>query len=409
MKTIRLSALLFSGLLLSGCGLLKQKAAEYYLGKARAAAAAPAPTPARLEAGFAAAGKAVGYAPGSEQPVSVLEDLAAASEKAGFAKGQDLQAAALRKALDLAPLNWYAAEALINFYAARGDVPGLEAMADRARGLAASGDGAVRYCAALAELAAGASELPWLESAAYLALNKTPEDFFDRTAAYAALAGRLPGLKAAADRLAASDPAARRSAPPALASSAEVAAGDALRPQEEIRRALDFAAKAAAEPAFRKAAEMTVRGNAALVRRDYSQARAYYQGAMQNYPGLLDAGRQLAETDFQEGAALAAAGGDPKEAARLLYRAYAGSGAALKAALDGGERLPFVRRDRFLGELYSLKAADLAALRAVEGRKLRDTARLEAEFKASLDEAVRLNPEGRLARELLERYSKDGF
>ncbi len=409
MRTIRLSALLLSGLLLSGCGLLKQKAAEHYLDKARAAAAAAAPTPALLEAGFAAAGKAIGYAPGSEQAVNVLEDLAAASEKAGFARGQELQAGALRKALSLDPLNWYAAESLINFYAARGDVPGLEAMAAHARGLAASGDGSVKYRAALAELAAGASELPWLESAAYLALNKTPGDFFDRLAAYASLAGRLPGLKAAADRLAASDPAARRAAPPALASAAEVAAADALRPQEEIRRALDFAAKASSEPAFRKAAEMTVLGNAALVRREYAQARAYYQGAAQNYPGLLDARRQLAETDFQEGAALAASGGDPKEAARLLYRAYAGAGEAIKGALAGGERLPFVKSDRFLGELYSLKAADLAALRAVEGGKLRGGARLEAEFKSALDEAVRLNPEGRLARELLERYSKDGF
>lgn len=412
MRNLRYCALLASALLLSGCGMLKQKAAEYYLGKARAAVSAQAPAPAQLEAAFAAADKALGYAPGSEQAVNLLEDLAAASEKAGFARGQELQAASLRKALALAPLNWHAREALVNFYAVRGDTGGLEAMAAQAQALAASPDGTVKYCAALTALAAGASELPWLESAGYLALNKSPDSFFEKMDAYAALAARVPALKAEADKLAASDPAARKAAPPALVSAAEVAAADALRYPEEVRRAAEFSAKAAADPSFRKAAELTVLGNVSLVKKEYPQARAYYQGALQNYPGLLDARRQLAEADFQEGAALAAAGGDPvdpKVAAKLLYRAYGGAGEVIAAAQKGAERLPFIKPEKFLGELYALKAADLAALRAVEGRKLRDRARLEAEFKASLDEAVKLNPEGRLARELLERYSKEGF
>ncbi|OGR45028.1 MAG: hypothetical protein A2X35_06440 [Elusimicrobia bacterium GWA2_61_42] len=409
MKINKLAALVLAAAFLSGCGILKQKAAEYHLGKARKTASEQNPAPADIEAAFASVDKALGYAPGSEQAVALLEDLAAGAARVGFASAQELQAGSLKKALELGPLNWHAREALINFYASRGDTGGLEAMGAQAQELSSSADAAVKYCALLAALAARAAAVPWLESEGYLALNKSPEIFFEKTEAYAAAAARLPAMKAELEKLAASDPTVKKAAPAALVSAAEVAAGDALRSPDAVRRALDFVAKAGAEPAFRKAVEMTVQGNAALVKKEYSQARAFYQGALNHYPGLLDARRQLAEADFQEGAALAAAGGDPQAAARLLYKAYGGTGEVIAAALKSGNSLPFIKPEKFLGEAYSLKAADLAALRAVEGKRLRNTARLEAEFKAALDEAVKLNPEGRLARELLERYSREGF
>jgi hypothetical protein len=219
----------------------------------------------------------------------------------------------------------------------------------------------------------------------------------------------VTALKAETGKMAASDPTVKQAAPAALVSAAEVSSADALRAPAAVARAAAFNGRAGAEPAFKKSVEMAVQGNAALVKKEYSQARAYYQGALQHNPDLLDARRQLAETDFQEGAALAAAGGDPKASAQLLYKAYGGADAAISLTLKGAEPLPFIKPERFLGELYALKAADLAALRAVEGRRLRNTAKLEREFKAALDEAVKLNPEGRLARELLERYSKEGF
>lgn len=408
MKT-KLPALLLAAALLSGCGLAKQKAAEYYLGKARSAAAAQNPSPADLEAAFAAADKALGYAPGSEQAVALLEELASASGRSGFARGQELQSASLRRALELAPLNWHAREALINFYAARGDTAALEGLASQARGMAQLDEGAVKYCALLTALAARASAVPWLESEAYMAMNKAPEFFFEKAAAYSAAAAEVAALKAEAEKLSASDPTVKQAAPAALVSAAEVSAADALRAPAAVARAAAFNGRAGADAAFKKSVEMAVQGNAALVKKEYSQARAYYQGALQHNPDLLDARRQLAETDFQEGASMAAAGGDPKASAQLLYKAYGEADAAIALTLKGAEPLPFIKPEKFLGELYALKAADLAALRAVEGRRLRNTSKLEREFKTALDEAVKLNPEGRLARELLERYSKEGF
>ena len=216
-------------------------------------------------------------------------------------------------------------------------------------------------------------------------------------------------MKAELEKMAASDTGVKKFAPAALVSASEVAVADALRDPGAVAAVAAFNARAGSDKAFRKAVELTVQGNAALVKKEYSQARAYYQGALNHYPALIDARRQLAETDFQEGASLAAVGENQKAAAQLLYKAYGGASAVINEALKTGNLIPFIKPARFLGETYSLKAADLAALRAVEGKRLKNTAKLEADFKSALDEALKLNPEGRLARELLERYTKEGF
>lgn len=400
-----LPVLALAALLLSGCGMLKQKAAEYHLGRARKTIEAAGPRPEEIEAAFASIDKAIAYAPHSDRAVELLEELAAAAARTGYAKAADLQAASLKKALALTPANWHARLALIDFLSARGDTGGLEAQASQAQ--AAASDPAGRYCGALAALTARASALPWLESEGYLALNKSPEALFEKASAYAAAAASVQALRAEAQRLAASDPALKAAAPQALSSAAEVASADALRDPQALKRVLDFSARAAAEEPFRKAVEMTVQGNAALVKKDYSRARAFYHGALSHYPALADARRQLAEADFQEGASVGASAGDPKTAAQLLYRAYGGAREVIESG--SASALPFLKPEKFLGETYALKAADLAALRAVEGKRLKDTARLEAEFKAALDEALKLNPEGRLASELLDRYNREGF
>jgi hypothetical protein len=409
MNPARLISIALAAMLLSGCGMLKDKAAGYYLGKARKTASAQNPAPAEVVNAFADIERALKYAPDSPAAIEVLGRLAETAAKSGFAGAQELESAALKKALAASPLNWNAREALTNFYSSRGDTGGLEAMAAQAQEIYGAGDAGAKYCALLSGLAARAAALPWIESEAYLSLNKAPETLFEKAAAYEAGARKVLAMKAELEKLGATDPSVKKAAPAALTSAAEVAAADALRDPAAMEAVYAFNARLAAEPAFKKAVGQAVQGNASLVRKDYSQARAYYQGALNHYPALIDARRQLAEADFQEGAALAAAGENRKAASQLLYKAYGGISAVIQEAAAGGSLVPFLKPARFLGESYSLKAACLAALRAVEGDRLRNTARLEAEFKAALDEALKLNPEGRLARELLERYTKEGF
>lgn len=395
--------------LLSGCGLIKQKAAGYYLSKARAAAQKANPAAAELEQAFAQVEKASGYAPDSPQAVAALEELAAASEKSGFARGPELQSAVLKNMLARNASHWSARAALVNFLASRGDLSGLADEAIAAGKLASDRDLRKRYCALLVQLAATACAVPWLESEASMNWNRSPEVFFEKAGIYSSAAARTAELRTELQKIDALDAELKNAPPPELVSAAEVACTDALRDQEAISKAADFNARAEADPAFKKAVVLTIQGNTALVKKEYANARAFFQGALGQYPGLIDARRQLAEADFQEGASLAAVRESGKAADQLLGGAYAGINIVIKDAAQAGSSAPFTKRDKFMGDAYALKAAVISAIKAVKGKKLKNPARFEAEFKAALDEALKFSPEGRLARELLERYTKEGF
>lgn len=397
--------------LLAGCGLLKQKAASYYLAKAHATAQKQSATEAELVEAFAQVEKSYSYAKNSPAVVATLEELAASASKSGITKGQELQSSALKTMLTADPLDWSARESMINLLASRGD---LNALADQVVAISKIPAGKQpdlkqAYCAMLAQLAATASALPWLESEAYLNMNKSPDVFFEKTTIYASAAARAAELKTELEKAAAKDPALKSAPPQELVSSAEVACADALRDKEAIARVTGFSARLESDRSFASAVKMTVQGNVALAGKEYAQARAYYQGALQSDPALLDARKQLAETDFQEGASLAAVGDSAKTAEQLLGKAYAGLNIVIKSAGPSGGVIPFVKPDKFLGDAYALKAGVISAQRAMDTKKTKKTAKLEAEFKLALDEAVRLSPDGRLARELLDRYNKEGF
>jgi hypothetical protein len=408
MNNIRLLLPLACLLALSGCGLLKEKTAGYYLDKARQAARSGGGA-ADLAQGYRYLDRAADYAPGSGAIIEALRELGAASDRAGFVKGHEQGAALLRRLLAADGANWAAREALIAFLAERGDVSGLADEALAAARLADGADARRAYCARVAQLAATAAAVPWLESEAVLSLNKSPETFLEKAGIYTPAVEQVASLKAELEKTAAADPSLKSVPPASLATSAEVSAADVLRDTASIVRAAEFNSLVSGSPGFKAAVYMLVQGNASLAAKKYTEARAYYQGALARYPAFTDATRQLAETDFQEGAALAAVGGSGRTASQLLDGAYAGALAAASACGEACPLLPFVRRDKFLGETYALRAAVLAAVKALRGPKLRNAARLEAEFKSSLEEALRLNPSGGLARSLSERYAKEGF
>ena len=175
---------------------------------------------------------------------------------------------------------------------------------------------------------------------------------------------------------------------------------------EKIKNTLDLLAR---DAGFKKALELTVEGNKALVKKDYPRARAFYQGALGNYPDFIDARKQQVEADFQEGASLAIVNESRRAARALLLKAYESSAEVIEAGLGEGNRMPFVGRDKFMSEIYALRAAAVSALGVVEKPGPRRKPRMEKDFKEALDAAVKFNPDNRMARELLERYAKDGF
>lgn len=386
-------------LLLSGCGLYKQKAAGNYLNMASAAAQKQNLSAAEAEAAFASIDKAISYAPGSPEAVGVLEELAAACEKIGYAKARDLEFAALNRMLSLNTGNWQARAALINILAARGDVSGLADAAIAAGKLASAKDPPeVHYCALLIQLYATASAVPLLRAEAYANVNKSPSEFFENTSIYSSAVVQVADLKTEIKKLAASGPALKQTAPDGLTYEAEAAASAALLDTKEIERAAQFNAKAGSDPEYKEAVELIITGNAALTAGEYGKARAFYRGALSKYPDMIEARRQLADADLREGSSLAAAGQSKKTAGRLIARAYGSVNSVIRDCAATPNRIPFVECEKFLGEAYALKAAAISAMRAADGKKLnkKAAARLETELRSALEEARKLSPDGPL-------------
>lgn len=394
---------------LAACGPVKRKAADYYVDKAAGIMDSVSVREADVEKAFGWLGKALRLDPSSERAVSTVQELSDAAARNGFARASELEVKVLSDLVGASPEQWHAYPPLVQALALRGEIESLASLAASLARMEKSLPPPGRHRALMSMCLARAALLPWLESDGFLALNRNPERVRERTMEYVSQAELLAEARAQIDGLEKKDPSLRAGAPQELVSSFEVAMADVFGRPEDIGRLRSIAGLFASQPAYARAAELTVQGNVHLLAREYGQARAMFTSALRNWPAMIDARRQLVEVDFQEGAGLAVAGKDMRQARKLLYRAYEDSEELIEAALEKGPALPFVGPGRFAGDLYALKAAVISAVYAIEGKRLRNKVKLETEFKAALDEAVRLAPDSRLARELLERYSKEGF
>ena len=409
MRKLKLVIALAAVVCLTGCGRIKEKVSDYYLSRASGTVSAQNPSQAALEKAYSDIGHSLDYRPSSRRALEALEQLTEKSYKAGFSRGFDLEIAVLKRVLRASPANWPVYAAVVNALAVRGDLYSLNGLAARLEPRNSARDNPQPYETSMALALCYASMAPWVESEGYLSLNKDPDTLIEKAREYSRVRRRAEELQASLLRMDAVNLALRNKVPQALLSSADVALGDLAGSRSEAERIYASVAKMDAEPAFLKAVNLTVRGNNALVKKDYSGARAFYQSALQNYPGFIDARKQLVEVDFQEGAGMALTGGSAKAGNQLLYRAYDESDAVIEAALESPGWMPFMTRDKFLADTYSIRAAVISAVNTIEKGRLKNKAKLKKEFKDALDEAVRLNPQGKLAKDLLERYVKEGF
>ncbi len=409
MKTFKLTVVLAVAAALAGCGMIKEKVSGYYLSKARETLSAPSPSQTVLEKAYADIGHSLDYLPSSRRALEALEQLTEKSYKAGFARGLDLEIAILKRTLRKSPTNWPVYAAAVNALSARGDLYSLNGLASSLSTLNSRKDNPQPYETSMALALCYAAMVPWVESEGYLSLNKDPDALIEKAHEYSRVRRRAEESQALLASMDSANPALRGKVQQALLSSADVALGDLAKSRSEAARIYASVAKMDTEPAFLKAVSLTVQGNNALVKKDYSGARSLYQSAMQNYPGFIDARKQLVEVDFQEGAGMVLTGESLKAGKQLLYTAYDESDAVIESALESPSWMPFMTRDKFLADTYSIRAAVISAVNAIEKGRLKNKAKLEKEFKEALNEAVRLNPQGRLAKDLLERYTKEGF
>ena len=337
------------------------------------------------------------------------EELATAAKKKGIIQADELKIKFIQHALEEDPSNWLAREIVIRNLAERGDIAGLASEVDKLDKLARVNDDDWNYCIKTAQLFAVSASVPWLQSEAYLNLNKSSQAFVEKTSIYIQAVRQIENLEQDLVAMLGSDPSLKKTPPPSLVSSAQIASADILAEKETINTARDFLKKLDSDEDFSKAVKNTLEGNVALTARSYADARARYKSALAIYPELAYAKKQSVETDFQEGISLIAAEETNYRGKRLLRGAYNSINELLAGDKMQNPQIPFVNPSRFTGEAWSLKAAIISAMRAAYAQDNSKIRSLEEEFKYALEQALKLNPNSLLAKQMLDRYSKDGF
>lgn len=404
--------LIFSMLpVLSGCAFIKTKIAAYYISKAeKPLSSRTAIADAEFIKAYGYVEKALEYDPKTPEAVQALDKLTDAAYRAGFSNALEIEINIFGRYLKNNPHSWEAYLAIINSVALVGDLYFLNDMVGVLSKMSADLAGKpgfyeAKICLALVY----AAMAPWVESQGYVNVNKNSNILLEKTKEYAALLKKLLELKQDIAKIEASNPEFKKQASSRILSSYEVAVGDVFKNQKEIARMFKISEDIASDEQFAKAVELTVLGNAYLAAREYSKARAMYQGALSNYPDFIDARKQMLEADFQEGAGLGIIENRLKTARQLLYSAYEDSEDVIEFALEKGNFIPFLSKEKFIAEIYSLKAAIISAINAVDRDKLKGREKWEMQFKYLLEEALKFNPENRLAMDLLDRYKKEGF
>lgn len=389
--------------------LFKYRAPNYYMDQVINVINKPSASVEEIQNSFECLDKVRAYVSDKELIMQRADELAESAEKKGIIQAREMQINLIRKILSEEPGNWHAWEMLTRILAERGDIEGITSVVASLDGLIKVSDDDWNYCIKTAQLFAVASSIPWLQSEAYLNLNKSPSAFIEKTAVYSQAIRQIETFQHDLMSMIGADPSLKKVPPASLVSAAQIATEDALGETEIITHAEKFNLRMSNEDKFKKAVITALEGNVFLANKKYSDARIKFRSAIAQYPMFPDAKKQSAETDFQEGVYLLAAEASQARAKRLLRGAYESLSELVDEADAYGPIFPFVQRDKFSGETWCLKAAVISAMRTTYSPNNKEIKALEKEFKEALDQALKLNPNSRLAKEMLDRYSKDGF
>ncbi|MEA3307786.1 MAG: hypothetical protein U9Q34_08385 [Elusimicrobiota bacterium] len=399
-------------LLLSSCSMFKSKVSDYYLSKAEKIHKAKVSSDTDLRKAYAYIEKSLQYNPKSSKAFNLIEDLTDSAYRGGYSDALEMEINVFQKYIKKNPYNWDAYLLIINALALRGDVFVLNEISENllviTNFLRGKNEKDKHYFHANLTLGlCYGTIIPWVRSEGYLNVNRNAQKVIEKTQEYMAFMDKLYEVDKCIQKMAAADKALKKNALSRLLNSYNIALEDVRQNKDEILRMQAIAKKIKTDKQFVKGIKMTVEGNISFIKKDFSKARIMYASAIENYPGFIDAKKLIAEIDFQQGALIAITG-DKKSAVQLLYKAYEGTDDIIEL-LDRGNQMPFVSKDKFAAETYSLKAAIISAINALKKGNPRSALALEREFKYYLDKAVKHNPENRLARDLLDRYAREGF
>ncbi|GAB4032536.1 MAG: hypothetical protein Fur0012_11180 [Elusimicrobiota bacterium] len=388
----------------SGCGYYHKKMAERYLKKAEEISLKQEASQEELDSVYEYLSKALDHNPNLPKALEISEKTAQASAAGGYFRPSELNMELVNKYLKLNPHSWQVYLNLISAYSIKGDLLSLESVINKLNSSASRLSPQDKLTAKLLTAICYYNLIPWLQSEGYLSVNTNSDNLLSNLNRYSDYMGRARTLKEEIQK----ESSGLSSIDREITYAYEIAINEAFKDEKEAARTLKLYELTKQDQNYLKALKYTADGNAFLAKKEYANARVYYNAAINNYPGMINAKKQIIETDFQQAMSEALSQKGTSQLKETLYDCYQEIKDLIQDQPYSDSMIPFVTRDKFLSESYSLKAALLTAIMTLEDMRPAKKARVKAEIEDALNKSIELYPQNKMARDLFERNRKDG-
>ncbi|HPO96314.1 MAG TPA: hypothetical protein PLD81_09960, partial [Elusimicrobiales bacterium] len=180
---------------------------------------------------------------------------------------------------------------------------------------------------------------------------------------------------------------------------------DFLNKAKNVKRNCDLYSRINSDSNFSKIVRYTIDGNRYLSKKEYSNAVIYYKAAVSLNEEFYDAKKNLIEAEFQNKLSLSLMKRDKTDAENLVYDKMSEIDDMIRIKDGELSSLPFYYNDKFVSQLYSLKAAMIMVL-IDENTPKNKKERLENSIKTSIENSLKYDPQNKMAKEILARLNQ---
>lgn len=387
-KLYILSGLLF--FTLSSCNVLKDKIGDYYFNKAKNIVLKDEATEKEIDNFYNYLMKALDYKKNLPGSIELVDNVTTQSLRAGYIKAYENQLKFLKKYIEINPYEWDAYSEIINIYSIKGDLGNLSKLDDEINKRTID-DKNFKALSFIIKT----SILYWSMAYGELSLNSNYDDVYGWLRKYCGYAKNLIEIKSLYDNKFFDDINS------SLKYYLDNMIADFSTKEDEINYNCEIYNKIMGNDDFKKIVKYTISGNYHLSKKEYSNAIIYYKAALNIDENFAYTKKALIEAEFQNQLSLSLMKRDKTELENFIYD-------KLQDIEDliymGRVFFPFINRDKFLSQLYSLKAAMIKVILAGDITSIKKK-KLESEFKKSVMEALKYDPKNQLAKELFDRIN----
>ncbi|NLI09949.1 MAG: hypothetical protein GX447_04225 [Elusimicrobia bacterium] len=399
---IKIIALLLS-VSLGGCGYYHEKMAERYVKKAEKISLASEASSEEIDSVYEYLSKALDHKHNIPKVLEISERTAQASAAGGYMKPSEMNLELVNKYLRLNPAAWQVYLNLISAYSIKGDLINLESLITKLYSVQNKIPPEERITLKVLTAICQFNLMTWLQSEGYLSVNSGADKLLSNLNRYADYVSRAKTIKEEIKKEETSLASVERE----ITYAYEISMNEAFKDEKEISKILKLYELSRQDSNYLKAVKYAADGNAFLSKKEYSNARIYYKAALSNYPALINAKKQLIETDFQEAMSEALNQKNTSGLKETLYDCYQEINDMIQENSSAESAMPFVTAEKFLSEAYSLKAAILTALMTLEENSAKKE-RIKSQIDAALNKAIELYPKNKMAKDIFDRIRKDG-